>query len=142
MRILKNVCLILAIAMSLCLCSCSSNNKKKPMTTTTVINEKYSWGTYTADFNATLGQLDKAVRRTCARARLVRDFQNFRTTSVEYRFHDIEKIPVSITIKELPEDEGTRLTIRVDRWGDKDACELLVIAMDEELRLMSATPQK
>ena len=132
-------CLLLALCFT-CLftASCSSTKKKQQPISATILNENYRFGTYSAEFNATLFQLDKAVRRACARARLTKADHAYRTSSCDYEFIDVDKIPVSITIAQ--QEEGTKIKIRVDSFGDEDSSRKLVVAIDEELKIITQGP--
>ncbi len=137
MRLAKCLALLATVSIAVALCSCSSSKKPAPLAAG-IMNECYSFGNYKAEFNTSLFYLDKAVRRACARARLTKTLHAYLTNSCEYKFIDIDKIPVEITITTL--EETTGIKIRVGRWGDKEASQKLLIAIDEELRLLTQTP--
>ena len=136
MRLVKSLALIATISISVALCSCAS--KKEAPLSAGIMNENYSMGNYRAEFNTTLFMLDKAVRRACARAHLTKTEHAYRTNSCEYRFFDIDKVPLEIVITTL--EDTTGIKIRIGRWGDKEASQKLLIAIDEELRLLTQAP--
>lgn len=134
--IAKSLCILLALCTVFVSTSCSSTKKKKtPPPSATILTEKYSFGNYRAEFNTTLFFLDKAVRRACARAKLTKTEHVFRTTSCEYKFIDIDKIPVEIVISQL--EETIEIKVRIGRFGDEESSRTLVVAVDEELRLLT-----
>ncbi len=140
MRLTIRICLLLAVASLLVLtASCSTTKRKKVATSSAgILTEKYSMGTYTAEFGAPMFFMDKAIRRACARARLTKTEHIYRTSNISYRFIDIDKVPISITLEQL--EESSRVKIRISRFGDQDSSVQLAIAIDEELRLLTQTP--
>ena len=141
MKFTKVLFILTAVILSLSLCSCGSKDKKKKAPLSAAItNENYSFGSYKAEFNATMFNLDKAVRRACARARFTKTYHVYRTNACEYKFIDVDKVPVEISLNTLEEDSGTGIKIRIGSWGDKDSSEQLLLAIDEELRLLLQLP--
>ena len=136
MRLVKCLALVATISISVVLCSCTTR-KYAPLSAG-IMNESYSMGNYKAEFNTSLFFLDKAVRRACARAHLTKTEHAYRTNSCEYRFFDIDKVPLEIVITTL--EDTTGIKIRVGRWGDNEASQKLLVAIDEELRLLTQAP--
>ena len=110
MRLAKSLALFATISIAVAICSCSS--KKPAPLSAGIMNESYCMGTYKAEFNTSLFFLDKAVRRACARARLTKTLHAYLTNSCEYKFIDIDKIPVEITITTLEETTGIKVVIK------------------------------
>ena len=137
MKMMRNV-LVLAAMIGLCLFGASCARNEQP-TSANVTNEQYSWGTYRADFDSTMFLLDKAVRNACARARLVKREQNFSGNLSFYKYQDVDGIEVKVTIVELKEG-GVRMKIRIGSMGDKESSQKLLLAIDDELRLLVTTP--
>lgn len=138
MKMMRNVMVLVAV-IGLCLFSVSCQQRNEPPTSANVTNEQYSWGTYRADFDSTMFLLDKAVRNACARARLVKREQTFRGNLSFYKYQDVDGIEVKISIGELKEG-GIRMKIRIGSMGDKESSQKLLLAIDDELRLLVTTP--
>ena len=137
MKMMRNV-LVLAAMVGLCLFGASCARNEQP-TSANVTNEQYSWGTYRADFDSTMFLLDKAVRNACARARLVKREQTFRGNLSYYKYQDVDGVEVKVTIVEMKEG-GVRMKIRIGSMGDKESSQKLLLAIDDELRLLVTTP--
>ena len=137
MKMMRHV-LVLAALIGLCLFSASCRRSEPPISAN-VTNEQYSWGTYRADFDTTMFQLDKAIRNACARARLVKREQTFRGNLSYYKYQDVDSVEVKITIVEQKEG-GVRMKIRIGTMGDKESSQKLLLAIDDELRLLITTP--
>lgn len=138
MKMMRNV-LVLAAMIGLCLFSVSCTRRNEQPTSANVTNEQYSWGVYRADFDSTMFLLDKAVRNACARARLVKREQTFSGNLSFYKYQDVDGIEVKVTIVELKEG-GVRMKIRIGSMGDKESSQKLLLAIDDELRLLVTTP--
>ena len=138
MKMMKNA-MVLAIMVGVCLFSASCKKGGDISTSANVTNEQYSWGTYRADFDSTMFQLDKAVRNACARARLVKREHSFSGNLSFYKYQDVDGVEVKITIYEMKEG-GIRMKIRIGSMGDKESSQKLLMAIDDELRLLITAP--
>ena len=56
-----------------------------------------------------------------------------------YKYQDVDGIEVQVTIVELKEG-GVRMKIRIGSMGDKESSQKLLLAIDDELRLLVTTP--
>ena len=56
-----------------------------------------------------------------------------------YKYQDVDGIEVKVTIVELKEG-GVRMKIRIGSMGDKESSQKLLLAIDDELRLLVTTP--
>ncbi|MBP5673238.1 MAG: DUF3568 domain-containing protein [Lentisphaeria bacterium] len=133
MKMMRNG-LVLAVMVGLCFFGVSCVKNDAP-TSANVSNEQYSWGTYRADFGTTMFLIDKAVRNACLRARLTMREHTYRGNLSLYRYHDVDGAEVKITVYEL-RDGGVRMKIRIGSMGDKESSQKLLLAIDDELRML------
>ncbi len=119
--------------------SCVSCSTLQPISAN-VSNEKYRFGTYSADIETTMFYLDKAVRNACKRARLIKRVQDNRLNSCFYKYHDVNQVEVEITLKELRDGSGVKIKIRIGKMGDKESSQKLLLAIDDDLRLLMSNP--
>lgn len=119
--------------------SCVSCSTLQPISAN-VKNEKYRFGTYSADIETTMFYLDKAVRNACKRARLVKRVHDFRGNACFYKYYDVNQIEVEITLKELKDGSGIKVKIRIGKMGDKESSQKLLLAIDDDLRLLMSNP--
>jgi hypothetical protein len=70
---------------------------------------------------------------------LVKREQTFSGNLSFYKYQDVDGIEVKVTIVELKEG-GVRMKIRIGSMGDKESSQKLLLAIDDELRLLVTTP--
>jgi len=139
MKLAKWFSLLAMFVMVLTCSSCKTVKKQGPAMSAAVTSSSYSWGTYKATVSASLFMVDKAVRRACARARLHKTDQAYHTNTVDYKYEDIDKAAASISIA-TGGGEHTTIKIRIGSWGDERSSLILMVAIDEELRLLLSQP--
>lgn len=120
----------LLLAAAIMLSSCASN-KKQPVLGAS--QEKYILGTYSAVFACDLRMMDKAVRETCAKARLTELNRTNNMNACEYLYKDINNIRLHITLDER-KDGTVKIKMKIGPTGDKESSQLLLIEIDNNLR--------
>jgi len=141
MKVIRFASFCVALVAAVLMTACSS--LQPAVNDEFIVNEKYSFGTYSADINASISIADKAVRRACARANLDKKVHDFRTNCLFYKFVDVDEQEMEISLKITDPDEEkadakstVHITIKVGGWGDKEASQKMLVAIDEELRLL------
>ena len=95
--------------------------------------ERYMLGIYSAEFPCDLRMLDKAVRETCSKARLIEINRENKMNACEYLYKDINNIRVHIVLNEL-KDGSVKIKIKVGATGDKESSQVLLKGIDDNLR--------
>jgi len=125
-------CAFVALIAAVILAACATNTAPQQGN---VSREKYFLGTYSAVFANSIISVDKAVRDTCAKAKLRETGRRNTANSCEYQYKDINQIPLRITLLEQ-KDNTVKITLKVGGvtgW-DKEACQLLLLNSDSYLR--------
>lgn len=125
------VCLLVFAAF---ISGCSSTNKDKEQIASGSRKEKYSFGTYSAEFPCNLRSMDKAVRATCEKARLIELKRENSVNACCYEYKDINNIRLEINLKE---NKDGSVTIKIDA-DSKESSQLILIEIDNQLRNMGA----
>ena len=95
--------------------------------------EKYRLGTYSAVFPCSLRMMDKAVRETCQKARLVEISRENTLKSCNYLYKDINDVRLRISLEEN-KDGTVKIKMKVGPMGDKPSCQALLIELNNNLR--------
>ncbi len=133
---MKKIAFAALLAVAALFTSCASSNTAPQGN---VSRERYFLGTYSAVFSSSIITLDKAVRATCAQARLREIRKNNTANSCEYFYKDVNNIPLRITIVEQ-KNNTVKITLKVGGvtgW-DKEACQLLLVNIDNRLRSLGS----
>ena len=115
-------------------CSCQGGVKKQP---SGISQERYFLGTYSAVFQCSLRMLDKAVRETCVKSRLIEVQRSNSITTCSYLYKDINNIPLRIFLEER-KDGTVKLKMKIGSTGDKESCQLILLELDNNLRAQSS----
>ena len=99
-----------------------------------VASESYRLGTYSAEFNSTLFNVDKAVRAACRRAKLIEKSRINRGNTCTYQFKDVDENTLQIVLNE--KDGVVKIALRIGRTGDRASSQTLLAAIAEELALL------
>lgn len=129
----RNLCLGLLCAGTLFTGACVSS---RPQPASGASNERYWLGTYSATFNTSLFQMDKAIRAACKRARLIEMQRVNKASSCLYLYKDIDTVKIRIEAVEKSGD-NIKITIHVGQTGCKISSQQLLLAIDEELRIQA-----
>ncbi len=129
----RNLCLGLLCAGTLFCGACISS---RPQPASGASNERYWLGTYNATFNTSLFLMDKAVRAACKRARLMEVQRVNKANSCLYLYKDVDTVRTRIEVVEKGPD-NVKITIHVGQTGCKVSSQQLLLAIDEELRILS-----
>ena len=126
----KALSLIVMMSCVVVFCSCRSAAKKQPAGAS---QERYFLGTYSAVFPCSLRMMDKAVRETCAKARLIEVHRSNSITACTYLYKDVNNIPLKIELEERKDD-----TVKIKINSDKASCQDFLIELDNNLRTQGA----
>jgi len=130
----KRIVLFGVLASVVLFCSCSSGAKKQPGS---VSQERYFLGTYSAVFQCTLRMMDKAVRETCAKSKLIEVQRSNSITTCTYLYKDINNIPLRIFVEEL-KDGSVKLQMKIGATGDKESSQVILLELDNNLRAQNS----
>ncbi len=122
------VCVVIAGAMILS--GCASTKRASSLGAS---QERYLLGTYSAVFACDLRMMDKAVRETCAKARLIELGRANNMNACDYLYKDINNIRLRISLEER-KDGTVKIRIKVGSTGDKESSQLLLVEIDNNLR--------
>ena len=122
------VCIVLATAVFLSGCT---TTKSQPVQGAS--REKYMFSVYSAVLPYDMRMVDKAVRETCAKARLIEMGRTNNMNSCEYLYKDINNIRLRINLKEF-KDETVEIKIKVGATGDKESSQMLLLEIGNNLR--------
>ena len=93
----KALSLIVMMSCVAVFCSCRSAAQKQPAGAS---QERYFLGTYSAVFPCSLRMMDKAVRETCAKSKLIEVNRSNSITTCSYLYKDVNNIPLKIELEE------------------------------------------
>ena len=130
----KALSLIVMMSCVAIFCSCRSTAQKQPAGAS---QERYLFGTYSAVFPCSLRMMDKAVRETCAKSNLIEVHRSNSITACTYLYKDVNNIPLRIELEER-KDGTVKIKMRIGSTGDKESCQLILIELDNNLRLQGA----
>ena len=126
----KTLSLIVMMSCTLLFCSCKSTAQKQPAGAS---QERYFLGTYSAVFPCTLRMMDKAVRETCAKSKLIEVNRSNSITTCSYLYKDVNNIPLRINLEEC-KDSTVKIKMKIGSMGDKESCQVILIELDNNLR--------
>ena len=129
----RHICLGLFCTGMLFYSGCISS---RPQPASGASNERYWLGTYSASFNTSLFQMDKAIRAACKRAKLIEMQRINKASRCLYLYKDIDGVKINIEAVEKSVD-NIKLTIHVGQTGCKVSSQQLLLAIDEELRILA-----
>ena len=95
--------------------------------------ERYLFGAYSAVFPYDMRMMDKAIRETCAKARLIEISRINHMNACEYLYKDINNIRLRINLTER-KDGTVKIAIKVGATGDKESSQVLLLEIDNNLR--------
>ena len=130
----KALSLIVMMTCVAVFCSCRSTAQKQPAGAS---QERYFLGTYSAVFPCTLRMMDKAVRETCAKSKLIEVHRSNSITTCTYLYKDVNNIPLKIDLEER-KDDTVKIKMKIGSTGDKESCQLILIELDNNLRTQGA----
>ncbi len=93
----------------------------------------YVRGTYRAVIEAPLYQTDRALRNVAARAHLKELKRECNGYEASYVYADLSDVKVSIKFRAVTPDT-TRIYIRVATFGDKESSQVLLDAIEREIK--------
>ena len=93
----------------------------------------YRRGWYRGAVPEPLYKVDRAVRQTGRRARLIERKRTCTGYKARYRYQDLRDVKVKIKLKAATAD-STKIYIRVGFWGDKASSTELFQGIEEDLR--------
>lgn len=99
-----------------------------------VANESYRLGTYSAEFNSSLFNVDKAVRAACRRAKLIELSRINHGNRCTYQYKDVDENTLQIVLNEKA--GVVKIAMRIGRTGDRASSQVLLAAIAEELALL------
>lgn len=120
--------------LALALGACRTVKQAPAPVANNVANESYRLGTYSADFNSTLFNVDKAVRAACRRAKLIELSRINRGNTCTYQYKDVDENTLQIVLNEKA--GVVKIALRVGRTGDRASSQQLLAAIAEELALL------
>ncbi len=130
----KTLSLIVMMSCTLLFCSCKSTAQKQPAGAS---QERYFLGTYSAVFPCSLRMMDKAVRETCAKSKLIEVNRSNSITTCSYLYKDVNNIPLRINLEEC-KDGTVKIKMKIGSMGDKESCQVILIELDNNLRTQGA----
>ena len=130
----KTLSLIVMLSCAIIFCSCKSTAQKQPDGAS---QERYFLGTYSAVFPCSLRMMDKAVRETCAKSKLIEVSRTNSITTCSYLYKDVNNIPLRINLEER-EDGTVKIKMKIGSMGDKESCQIILIELDNNLRTQGA----
>ncbi len=130
----KALSLIVMMSCMAVFCSCRSTAQKQPAGAS---QERYFLGTYSAVFPCSLRMMDKAVRETCAKSKLIEVNRSNSITTCTYLYKDVNNIPLKIYLEER-KDDTVKIKMKIGSTGDKESCQLILIELDNNLRTQGA----
>ena len=130
----KALSLIVMMSCIAVFCSCRSTAQKQPAGAS---QERYFLGTYSAVFPCSLRMMDKAVRETCAKSKLIEVYRANSITTCTYLYKDVNNIPLKIELEER-KDDTVKIKMKIGSTGDKESCQLILIELDSNLRTQGA----
>ena len=130
----KALSLIVMMSCVAVFCSCRSAAQKQPAGAS---QERYFLGTYSAVFPCSLRMMDKAVRETCAKSKLIEVNRSNSITTCSYLYKDVNNIPLKIELEER-KDGTVKIKMKIGSTGDKESCQLILIELDNNLRTQGA----
>jgi len=93
----------------------------------------YYRGTYRAILDAPLYQADQALRNVARRGNLKERKRECNGYRASYNYVDMSGVKLSVKYRAVT-SESTRIYIRVGSVGDKESSQILLDAIDRELR--------
>jgi hypothetical protein len=93
----------------------------------------YRRGWYRSAISAPHYQVDRAVRQTARRARLIERERTCDGHSSYYRFQDLHDVKVKIKLKAATPD-STKVYIRVGFWGDRASSMELLQGIEDDIK--------
>jgi len=130
----RRLCIVALGGVALVLGACRSVQPAPVPVAGNVANESYRLGTYSAEFNSTLFNVDKAVRAACRRAKLIEKSRINRGNTCTYQFKDVDENTLQIVLNE--KDGVVKIALRIGRTGDRASSQTLLAAIAEELALL------
>ena len=130
----RRLCIVALGGVALVLGACRSVQPAPAPAAGNVANESYRLGTYSAEFNSTLFNVDKAVRAACRRAKLIEKSRINRGNTCTYQFKDVDENTLQIVLNE--KDGVVKIALRIGRTGDRASSQTLLAAIAEELALL------
>jgi len=130
----RRLCVAVLAGGALVLGACRSVKPAPAPVAGNVANESYRLGTYRAELNSTLFNVDKAVRAACRRAKLIELSRINRGNTSSYQYKDVDENTLQIVLTE--KDGVVKIALRVGRTGDRASSQTLLAAIAEELALL------
>lgn len=132
--VFRRMCVMALAGGALVLGACRSVKPAPAPAAGNVANESYRLGTYSAEFNSTLFNVDKAVRAACRRAKLIELSRINRGNACTYQYKDVDENTLQVVLNE--KGGVVKIALHIGRTGDRASSQTLLAAIAEELALL------